>query len=232
VVVFPDNTGPGEATLEIWEIDGTTGYRTGDKPKVIYNLDSDGGWGPFTAKKGQHYEFVLIRSLDDSSDECFEYFYFEPPLRSDYFMRLPTSAVPGEGLAAYMDSSDSHVNLIVGRDKEFWGDQPGYNDILEINNTNIISPATHPIANRVNYNYVYDQGADGDSNLDEPIEYFFKMPFFTGVDLYIPGADPPNDTTSIVLTSRGGSKQQVINILNRASSSVGRIYVQFRDYVQ
>ena len=56
------------------------------------------------------------------------------------------------------------------------------------------------------------------------------MPFFTGW-IYIPGADPPMDTTSIVLTSRGG-KQQVINILNRASSSVGRIYVQFRDYVQ
>ena len=130
-----------------------------------------------------------------------------------------------------MDSSDSHVNLIVGRDKEFWGDQPGYNDILEINGTDVVSAATHPIANRVNYNYVYDKGSDGIDNLGVIDEFFFSIPFFTGVDLFIPGADPPDGTTSIVLTSRSGDKQQVINIPNRASSSVGRIYVQFRDYV-
>lgn len=228
-VVFPDNTGPGDARLEIWEIDGATGYRTGDQPAATYQLGSDGAWGPFAGKKGQHYEFVLIRSDDIN---LYEYFYSEPPLRSDYFLRLPTSAVPGVGLAAAMDSSDSHVNLIVGRDKEFWGDQPGYNDILEINGTDVVSAATHPIANRVNYNYVYDKGSDGIDNLGVIDEFFFSIPFFTGVDLFIPGADPPDGTTSIVLTSRSGDKQQVINIPNRASSSVGRIYVQFRDYVQ
>ncbi|NLW45701.1 MAG: hypothetical protein GXY92_11070 [Syntrophomonadaceae bacterium] len=230
VVVFPNNTGPGEATLEIWEIAGTTGYRTGDQPAATYQLGSDGSWGPFTGKKGQHYEFVLIR--DDNVNHN-EYFYFEPFIRNNYLLRLPTSAVPGVGLAASMDSSDSHVNLIVGRNQEFWGDQLDKIDKLEINGTDIISGDTHPVSKRVNYTCVYDKDADGTSNLGIPVQYYAEITFFTGVDFHIPGADPPNGTTSIVLTSRTGSgKQQVINIPNRASSSVGRIYVQFRDYVQ
>lgn len=229
-VLFPQNTGPANTELEIWEIDGTTGYRTGEQPAATYQLGSDGAWEPFAGKKGQHYEFVLIR--DDNVNHN-EYFYFEPFIRSNYFLRLPTSAEPGKGLAASMDSSDNHVNLIVGRNQEFWGDQPGKKDKLEINGTDIVSSGTHPVSKRVNYTCVYDKDVDGQSNLGTPIIYYSLITFFTGVDYHIPGAGPPDGTTSIVLTSRTGSgQQQVINIPNRASSSVGRIHVQFRDYVQ
>ncbi|NLV16032.1 MAG: hypothetical protein GXY50_02310 [Syntrophomonadaceae bacterium] len=229
-VLFPQNTGPANTELEIWEIDGTTGYRTGDEPAAAYQLDNDGAWEPFMGKKDQHYEFVLIR--DDNVNHN-EYFYFEPFIRSTYFLRLPTSAAPGVGLAASMDSGEEHVNLIVGRNQELWGDQPGHNDILEINGTDIVSNDTHPVSKRVNYTCVYDKNADGTSDLGTPIAYYSMITFFTGVDFHIPGANPPDGSISIALTSRtGGGQQQVINIPNRASSSVGRIHVHFRDFVQ
>jgi hypothetical protein len=54
----------------------------------------------------------------------------------------------------------------------------------------------------------------------------------TGVDIYVPAADPPDGTTSLVLTPRGGGgKTQVINIPNWASLNHS-VSVVFNDYVQ
>ncbi|NLB17533.1 MAG: hypothetical protein GX825_02070, partial [Syntrophomonadaceae bacterium] len=230
VIVFPINTGPTGSSLNIWEVNGSTGYRTGDQPAATYQIGADGSWGPFAGKKGEYYEFELIRDNDSNHNE---YYFFEPFIQSDYLIRLVTSFEPGVGLAASMDKSEDQVNLIIGRNMEFWGDEPGHNDTLEINVTNIISAATHPISQRVNYTYVYDKGADDVNDLDTPIATYFAMPFFTGVDFNINGANPPDGTTSIVLTSRkGDGKQQIINIPNRASDSVTRMQVQFHDYIQ
>jgi len=227
VVIWPQNIFMGDpATLEIWEVDGDTGYRIYEEPNATYVITGpDGKWGPLKAKGGVHYEFVLLREGMSP-----HHFYREPFIRSNYWITLLTS-LPG-GIADYVDRSDHHSALLIMRTKEFWGDQGVNNDILEINGVNVVTAVICPRVKLVNAIWAYDKNADGVSNFTAPIAYFYALTFQTGVDLYIPAADPPDGTISLVLTSRfGGGRTQVINVPNWASSK-HRITVQFNDYLQ
>lgn len=225
-VIFPQNQGVQDATLEIWEVNGDTGARTGGEPEAVYPIGGTGAWGPFSAKGGVHYEFALLREGVPT-----HHFYYEPFLRSDYLIRLDTDPPTG-GLGGFTDTSASQSNLLVVRYKEFWGDQGVNNDILAVRGVDVVSAATCPIAKRVNALFIYDRYADGVSDLAAPIPFYYALPFLTGVDLHIPGAEPANGTTPILLLPRaGGGKMQVMNIPNWASSNQ-RVSVQFNDYIQ
>ena len=231
-VLFPLNIGADGATLEIWEVNGETGARRCKKPAAVYRLDATGAWGPFKAKGGSNYEFNIVRNGMES-----HHFYFEPFIRSNYWMRIQLSNPTYGGSAAYMDRSDAHSTLIISRNKEFWGDQDANNDILTINGINIVNAATCPLIKGAYRTgvigiYAYDQGADGLSNLAAPIPYFYAISFMTGVDVMIPAASPINATTRAMLIPRGGcGAAQVINFPNWASSA-DRISIQFHDFVE
>ena len=117
------------------------------------------------------------------------------------------------------------------RNKEFWGDQGAENDVLEVNGTNVIGPETHPISRFVNATFIFDKGADGVSHLGVPIAPFSSISFLTGVDLYIPGENPPKATVSVVLIPRDGEHVETINIPNWASDT-NTVTLQFDDYNQ
>ena len=223
-VLFPQNAGVQDATLEIWEVDGRTGARLGSKPRAVYTLSGDGSFGPFDANGDRHYEFAILRP-----GQYTHHFYFEPFPRSDYLIRLNTEE-QGTGIGNFLDFSARQSDLIITRYKELWGDQDGQNDVLTINGTNVVNAATCPINKRVNAIFAFDKGADGISDVSVPIPLFFALPFITGVDLFIPAATPPTGTIHVVLTSRdGGGKSQVINVANW-SSATDRISLQFHDY--
>jgi triacylglycerol esterase/lipase EstA (alpha/beta hydrolase family) len=225
-VIFPQNQGATNATLEIWKVDGATGGRIGEKPEAVYSPGGDGSWGPFKARGGQNYEFVVVREGLSTT-----HFYYEPFARSDYLIRLNLDP-PVDGVGSLMDTSDHQSNMLILRYREFWGDQGVEDDTLQVNGVNVVNAATSPLSKRVNGVFVYDEGADGASDLTAPIPAYFAITFLTGVDLFIPGATPPTGTTLVVLTPRGGGgKTQVINVRNWASSTDG-ITVQFRDYLQ
>jgi hypothetical protein len=232
-VLFPQNVGVPNRTLEIWEVNGKTGARIGNHPKAVYPLSGDGSWGPFKAKAGAHYEFALVREGIFT-----HHFYYEPFIRSDYLIRLNTEE-PGTGIGAYMDYSDHTTNVIAIRYKELWGDQGAENDTLEVNGTNVVRPLTHPIAHMVNATFAFDDGPtpgnnvpDGVSHVGVPLFPFYLLPFMAGVDLSIPGVSPPDGTIPVVLTPRdGGGKTQVINVPNWASLN-DRVTVQLHDYLQ
>jgi hypothetical protein len=225
-VTFPQNQGATNATLEIWKVDGDTGGRIGEKAEAVYSLGADGSWGPFKARGGQNYEFVVVREGLSTA-----HFYYEPFIRSDYLIRLNLDP-PVDGVGSLMDTSDHQSNMLILRYREFWGDQGVENDTLQINGVNVVSAATSPLSKLVNGVFVYDKGADGASDLAAPIPAYYAIMFLTGVDLFIPGATPPTGTTLVVLTPRGGGgKTQVINVPNWASSTE-RITVQFRDWLQ
>jgi pimeloyl-ACP methyl ester carboxylesterase len=222
-VFFPANQGVGDATLEIWEVDGATGARKYATPAATYALSGtgyDGGaWGPFEANGLKYYEIVLLR-------EGFRphHFYFEPFMRSDYLIRLQTS--PLGGIGEYMDQSANHSNIVVTRQSE-WRDT----DVLEMNGVNVLTALT-PITKAIIGLFIYDKGADGVSNLTQPIAYYHAITFMSGVDLYMPAAEPPDGTISLVVTPRwGGGKTQVINVPNWASSGHA-MSVIVNDYVQ
>jgi len=228
-VIFPQNTGvqdPG-ATLQIWEVDGKTGARIGSQPQVAYPISGTGAWGPCEARTGVNYEFALVR------EALTVHFYYQPFLRSDYLIRL-NNEVPGKGLGSHMDASDRHTNMYISRDKEFWGDQGADSDVLTINGANICTAEICPLNHLVNAIFVYDNGADEKTDLAKPVQYYFSVipVFISGADLYIPAANPPTGTISLVLTPRGGcGETQVINVPNWVSTK-DRISIRFNDFAQ
>ena len=227
-VIFPKNTGvqdPG-ATLQIWEVDGKTGARTTSQPLATYPIGETGAWGPFNARSGVNYEFCLLQ------EAFMTHYYFEPFIRSDYLIRLNTE-VPGTGLSSHADTSDRQSNLLIMRNKEFWGDQGANSDVLTVNGSNIVTPEICPLNKLVIAIFVNDNGADGKSDLTAPIPYFFSVIayFISGADLFIPAANPPDGTIPLVLTPRGGSGTQVINVPNWVCEK-DRISVQFNDFIQ
>lgn len=230
VLLYQQNIGPQEdSTLEIWEVDGDTGFRIYEEPNATYHLDEDGAWGPFDAEGGAHYEFALVREGSG------QHFYYEPYIRSSYFVRLTTSPVGG-GIGAYIQTSDHHSAMNILRYKEIWGDQGVNNDAITIidsvNNVNVVTPITCPSARRVISFFLFDAKSDGVTNINTVPFPFGFIGFMSASDIYMPAVDPPDGTISIVLTPRGGGgKTQVINVPNLASLN-DRITVQFREYVQ
>jgi hypothetical protein len=217
-VIFASG-GATSATLEIWEVDGDTGYRTGKKPAAVYQIEADGAWGPFKAKGGAHYEYCVW-----SEGLRISHTYSQPPIRSNYWVRLAYYGVTG------MDTSPNHCLLYVSRNKEWWGDPAGLNsDVLLINGVNIINSVNVPMSSTINTMVVTDKLSDGVSHLNV---YDAPQMFAVRVDYVVPAADPPNGTISLVLYPRGGGgKMQVINVPNWASSGHS-ISIGFAEYVQ
>lgn len=222
--IFPQNVPVENATLEIYEVDENTGQRLKEEPEAIYPIGPSGDWGPFQAKTGSSYEFMLKR--EDSANQRF---YFEPFVRSDYMIRLLTSP-PSGGISDQIDKSDNHSSIMIQRNMEFFGEGANQ-DELKVNGVNIVNENNSTISKRISAYFVFDRHSDKENNLNEPIEYFHNLPFMTGVDLYMPASTPPNETISLELQSRASEgKKQVINVPNWASSN-GTISVLFNDYV-
>jgi pimeloyl-ACP methyl ester carboxylesterase len=222
-LIYRQNAPVVGSTVEIYKVDGYTGFRFQKKPEEIYPIDETGNWGPFKAKGGEYYEFVIVREGENQN----HHFYYEPFIRSDHFIRLITSTEPDGGSTAFMERSDHHTNLVVTKGEEFLGAQ-SLNDVLLIDGVNVVTPVTVPgtgaPVNMINALYIYDKGTDGISNI-------VISPGL--IDLYIPGAYPPNATINVALQARdGGGKWQVLNVPNWASSYTRRITVQFKTYVQ
>lgn len=221
--IFPQNTAvPAGSTLAIWRVNGRTGQRIGSGPVATPALASDGSWGPVPIVSGRHYEFAL--SMNGET----HHFYYEPFLRTDHLVRLLTQ-IPNTGLDALWSKSPNHVNLIVVRYKEFWGDQGSEDDVLRINGTNVINAATAPISHLVNAMFAFNQGNTGMSDVSAPIPVFFALPFLSAVNLYIPASSPPTGTVSVSLRSRGQGPVRTVNVPNWPSST-NAVTVQFDDF--
>jgi hypothetical protein len=226
-VIFPQNVGAAGVTLQIWRVDRATGHRVTSSPDAVYAIDESGNWGPFHGYSGQAYEFNLVRGGGEPDHPT----YFEPFVRSDYLIRLNTQGAGG-GISATLDRSPNHVNLVINRNQELWGDQDGENDVLLVNGVNVITPATNPITKLINAMFIWDKGSDGVSHIGVPVAPYSSITFFTGEDVYIPGNVHGAGTTSLVLISRtGGGIRQVVNVPNIASTVDRAISVTFNDYV-
>jgi pimeloyl-ACP methyl ester carboxylesterase len=212
--LFPQNSGVGDRTLEIWEVNGSTGQRKHKHPVATLDIAPDGSWGPVHGlRSGRHYEFALIQP-----GQIVHHLYFEPFVRSDYLVRLLTSE-PNGGVNLLIERSPRHAALTVVRYKEFWGDQGAESDQLSINGTNVINAATAPITKRAIGVFAFDVGSDGVSDVSQPIPVVFGLPFLTGVDLFMPAASPPTGKVSVALRSRGAGPVRTVNFPNFPSST-------------
>jgi pimeloyl-ACP methyl ester carboxylesterase len=221
VNLFPTNEAADGTTLEIWEVDRTTGYRKRKAPEATYAIGADGSWGPFQTRSGRYYELAV--RWEDST----QHFYFEPFVREDRLVRLLTQH-PGTGLDALREQSPDTSNLLFVRYKELWGDQGPDSDVLTVDGTNVLTPAIAPRAKRLNALFAFDAGLDGVTNLSAPIPALNALPFISGADVYLPSA--PKRSIQVALTPRGGGGQvEVLNVPNWPSDT-DFVSVQFRDW--
>lgn len=233
-VEFPQNVGAAGATLEIWEVDATTGARKDAEPHAVLTVAADGSWGPVKVNGQQNYELFVIRA-----GFLGHHFYFQPWLRSSRLVRMNLAPANSQ-IVANTNLSDNHAAAVVVRQKEWWATHPtGQNDVLEIS-THSPSRGDQPAVNaltKVTSNgvigiHVHDAAASpGNSTLDL-LPFFPTQAFQTGVDVFMPAAEPPDGTVSFVNAPRGDTTRlRAINVPNWRSS-MDRITVTFSDFVQ
>jgi hypothetical protein len=198
----------------------------------------DGGWGPVTVDSRKHYEFTL--SAEEGSTH---HLYLQKYLRDSHFVRL----LSGDTMSATRvntNTSDKHTALILMRMREWYavddaeleGDQ---SDVLEVSATSASGGDTQAtdllvdfIANGTIGIHAHDAAASPEDSTLEPLPYFSEQPFQSGVDIFIPAADPPDGTITITNLPRGDADNpQVLRIPNWISSQ-NAVTVQFADYAQ
>ncbi len=235
-VIFPENVGYDGATVELWRVDPATGARIGKRPRETFAIDASGDFGPVGVNGTKHYELAVLRPATALSPATVHHFYFEPFSRSDHFIRLNTSR-PGESLEAFLPRDPAYTNLVISRQREFWGDQGGASDQLLIDGLNIALPGITPRAGVNLAVFAYDQGGpgfpplppDGVTDLGKGELFPFTLvTFLTAADVSI--AASPDATGRVAVTDvvRGSGRASTINVPNWPSD-VNRITVQFRD---
>jgi pimeloyl-ACP methyl ester carboxylesterase len=242
VILFPANTVPEEATLEIWEVHGNSGVRKDTAPMAVIEIGEDGNFGPINVNGMKHYEFSLYRPESGLT----VHYYFQPFIRDDLLIRLlvtpPDSAIlentpRGPDHAAYVilryfdyltGAESENDELWVTTRSPAWDDDP-------VNPTpptlNILSePNIAPRANKLAL-HVHDLGIDKVSTLLRS-DFFYTQPFQTGVDIWMPATDPPDGT--ITFTNVPGKFPMFPQTINTAnwSSDNHRVLVMFNAYFQ
>ena len=243
-IYFPVNVG-ARGTLEIYAIDPVTTARLGGA-LATYELDTgftEGYWGPLTVDKGATLEFAFEHKDEYGNPQGKHYFYREPLMADNYFIRLNTSdPSDSAALGNLMAKSANHTDILISRDKEMWGNQGANNDSLTVGGTQVMTPEAAARAKHLSGLFLMDWGPDnaeplGPSNepdqatdLTTPITTFNALPFMSGLDLYLPTS--PADVIPLIMTPRGGGgATQVVNVPNLPSDEI-RISVHFRDFVQ
>jgi hypothetical protein len=221
-VLFPTNVGVAGARLEVYAVNPLTGSRRPGPPVETFVLPADGSFGPFRAIGFKRYEFALVRE-----GAATHHFYFQPSVRSDHLIRL-LAGVPGQGLDALTEKSDVHTNLVISRNKEWWGDQGEGSDALYVNGQNILNAANSPRVKRVIGIFAYDRLVDRTTDLTAPIPAFFAQTFITGMDVYIPAAPASFGIAFVAVKSRTGGFE-LVNVPNWPSAQ-HRVTIQVNDY--
>ena len=121
-----------------------------------------------------------------------------------------------------------HTNLVISRNKEWWGDQGDGSDALYINGHNILNAANTPRVKRAIGIFAYDRFVDQTTDLSAPIPAFFAQIFITGMDVYIPAAPATFGVAFVAVKSRTGGFD-VVNVPNWPSAQ-HRVTVQVNDY--
>lgn len=222
---FPDNDGLAGATVQVWNINQTTGYRTGAAPIASFSIGSSGDFGPVTLTAGRRYEFAEVRPGFPT-----HHFYYEPFLRSDHLVRLLES----DAFRTLGGAPDPRsVAMVIIRYKELWGDQGSQSDILQINGTSVCNATTCPLSKEVNGLFAADFNHDGASEpnqtwapLDNASPYFISS-----VDVFAPASTPPSGEVTVTLRDRGTGPLHTITFPNFPSTS-DDVTVQFNDFTQ
>lgn len=222
-MLVPQNEGFADTTVEVWRVEPATGHRIGSHPRTTFAIDETGAFGPVRVNGRKHYELAIVRP-----DGGAHHFYFEPFTRSNHFVRLLSNR-PGEGFAAFTQTSEASTNLVLTRMREFWGDQGAESDVVTVDGVNVMRPDTSP---RTGVNLAvltYDEELDGITDLDKgELSPFNLITFISAIDLAVEASPTGAGTVAVEEFARGSGTSTVVNVPNWPSAT-DFVTVQFRD---
>jgi pimeloyl-ACP methyl ester carboxylesterase len=230
-VIFPENIGYAGARVEAWRVDSPTGHRIGARPLATFDIDATGVFGPLKVNGRHHYEFAVIRPPANGAPETVHHFYFEPFARSDHFVRLNSSR-PNTSLEVYLPRDPRYTNLVITRQRDYWGDQGANSDQLVIDGLNVLTARTSPRAGVNLAFFAYDagpSGPDGTTDLGKGELFPFNLlTFLTAADVSISASPDASGTVAVTDVARGSGNTSTINVPNWPAD-LHRISIQFRD---
>lgn len=238
-VNFPANTAREGATLEFWEVDPETGRRTQDEPIDSFEIGADGFWGPVTVSPDKHYE-LLLYSLETG---LYHHFYPQPFLRTSYLERL-LSGPPDSPSRQNSNLGEGHTAITAMRMREWLpsdilevseeSDSGDLDKINVITEDNVPPPAAassigigEPIAI-----FLQDGAATPQQTTLELLPWFGDQFFQTGIDVYMPAADPPDGTITLTNMPRGDTSKPQTLVVPNWPSDVHTVMAVFSDFPQ
>lgn len=216
---FPNNLGMKGRTLEVYELQRSTGQRKPGGPVFTKELGYKGNFGPFAVNGSKRYEFTISDPEGTTLHN-----YPEPFEHDDHFYRVLDAPL----LVPFIERSPDSSSVAVTRMREFWGDQPGA-DKLEFNGFEVINPATAPRDRRVIAVFNFDAGSDQTSDTSASLFPFNAVPFLTGVDNFMPSSADASGRIQVKETIRGRHVEKT-NVPNWPSDA-HTVSVFFKDYV-
>jgi pimeloyl-ACP methyl ester carboxylesterase len=213
--IFGPNKPLDGATLEIYEVAADTGRRLHETADAKFTVRNDGGWGPFRAKPGQHYEFCL--TAPGAARPI--HFYREPYNRTDLLVYLK-SRDPKDPettkLEQALNLSDDSCTMVVS---QLNGAIVAGRDSLKVNGTELATEKIAPERGTKVGFYLFDANQNKKSDATLPEGATWNRPFITAADVYIPTAKPETITFEF--------NGHVLHAPNWKGASQGQIFVSF-----
>lgn len=211
------------AAVEVWEVDADTGHRTAKKPLVKLPVDADGKWGPFTAKQGQPYEFVVHGTAAKRPPR----FYRTPFTHSDRFVYFRIAANAENYRTSPFDNAE---HLLTDKNPVFVVRHqngslvPGVMSLTMNGQELIVDPivpvTTDPRQNATVAVYL----ADGNGNMKSDMTTIdgFGGAFVNSADVFVPAKAGKSVEFRL--------NDHVLNVPSLPASEVGPISVVFEDF--
>jgi len=211
-----NNPLPG-ATVDVYEVAANTGERVFKKPLMTLTAAADGQWGPFRAKPGQHYEYVVT----DKTIAHPRHYYREPLQRSDrlIYFRIASKAegsTPGplDKEPKYLTDKTAVFNV-----RQLNGALTPGQDSLKVNGTELVSEELTPARRTVVSLYLFDGNENGKTDGTPVPGLNWNGAFAGAVDIFIPAE--PRGHVEFEFNGR------TLNVPNWKGSEAGQIYVIF-----
>lgn len=189
VLTLGENEPRDGATVNVYEVDPTTGFRLSGTPDHTVTAAADGTWGPIEVKKDANYEFETITNIPDDRTI---YYYREGFQRSNPFVYLRT--LPSGGFVSLLfngipESTDQSALTVFASNQ---GISAGRDDLfingLELSNTDFCDPENNTIAL-----FMYDGNENQTSDMTSQ-GLFGQFPFLSSADVFLPTAQQESIT--------------------------------------
>lgn len=215
VLSLGENQVQSGAQVAVFSLQTNSGERQKKTADAKFTVGENGHWGPFTAKKGVAYEFVVTPAEKDSRS----IHYYRTPFYTDNpFIYLRT--LPGPGSMAGMmlsgfpqDDAQSVVAVFASQQAVIHGRDHLIINGMELSTAEWAKPTSSNIAW-----FLYDANKNQESDFSG-IPTFAMMPFLMGVDVFFP-TEP--------LTSQSAEfNGEPLFFLNRKSGTEGIVVLVF-----